>query len=48
MRRLLLGLIRRTRRHIYVGASNYSESGFEQSGPLLNLINRLLVARARA
>lgn len=42
MRRLLLGLIRRTRRQVYLGASDYSESGFEQSGPLLALVNRLL------
>ncbi len=43
MRRLLLGLIRRTRQRIYLGISDYSESGFEQRGPLLALINRLLV-----
>lgn len=42
MRRLLLGLIRRARRQIYLGMSDYSESGFEQRGPLLTLINRLL------
>lgn len=42
MRRLLLGLIRRTRRRVYLGLSDYSESGFEQRGPLLNVINRLL------
>lgn len=42
MHRLLLGLIRRTRRRLYVGISDYSESGFEQRGPLLALINRLL------
>jgi hypothetical protein len=42
MHRLLLGLIRRTRRRIYLGISDYSESGFEQRGPLLGLINRLL------
>ncbi|MEZ4734716.1 MAG: AAA family ATPase [Caldilineaceae bacterium] len=42
MHRLLLGLIRRTRRRIYLGISDYSESGFEQRGPLLALINRLL------
>ncbi len=42
MRRLLLGLVRRTGERIYVGMSSYSESGFEQQGPLLNLINRLL------
>jgi len=46
MRRLLLGLIRRTRQRIYLGMSDYSESGFEQRGPLLALINRLL-AQAR-
>jgi hypothetical protein len=43
MRRLLLGLVRRTRRRIYLGMSDYSESGFEQRGPLLSLANRLLI-----
>ncbi|GIV77463.1 MAG: hypothetical protein KatS3mg050_1857 [Litorilinea sp.] len=43
LRRLLLGLIRRTRRQIYLSPSDYSESGFEQRGPLLNLVNRLLL-----
>jgi len=42
MRRLLLGLIRRTRDRIYLAVSDYSESGFEQRGPLLSLVNRLL------
>jgi hypothetical protein len=42
MRRLLLGLVRRSRQRIYLAMSDYSESGFEQRGPLLNLINRLL------
>lgn len=42
MHRLLLGLIRRTRRSIYLGISDYSESGFEQRGALLMLVNRLL------
>ena len=42
MHRLLLGLLRRTRQRVYVGMSDYSESGFEQRGPLLMLINRLL------
>ena len=46
MHRLLLGLIRRTRRRIYLGISDYSESGFEQRGPLLGLINRLLAEGA--
>jgi hypothetical protein len=42
LRRLLLGLVRRTRRQIYLAASDYSESGFEQRGPLLTVVNRLL------
>lgn len=42
MRRLLLGLVRRTRRRIYLSASDYSESGYEQRGPLLGIVNRLL------
>jgi hypothetical protein len=42
LHRLLVGLIRRTRQRIYLGISDYSESGFEQHGPLLALINRLL------
>ncbi len=47
MHHLLLGLIRRTRQRIYLGISDYSESGFEQRGPLLALINRLLVHERR-
>jgi len=42
MRRVLVGLIRRTRKQIFLGMSDYSESGFEQRGPLLLLINRML------
>lgn len=42
LHRLLLGLIRRTRRQIFLGASDYNESGFEQRGPLLTIVNRLL------
>ena len=42
MRRLLLGLVRRTRNRVYLGMSDYSESGFEQRGPLMALVNRLL------
>jgi hypothetical protein len=45
LQRLLLGLIRRTRRAIYVGVSDYSESGYEQRGPLLVVVNRLLAER---
>jgi hypothetical protein len=43
LRRLLLGLIRRTRREIYLGISDYGESGFEQQGALLRLVNQILV-----
>ena len=42
MRRLALGLLRRTRQQVYLAMSNYSESGYEQRGPLLTLINRIL------
>ena len=42
LRRLLLGLVRRTRRQVYLGASDYSEGGYEQRGALLNIVNRLL------
>lgn len=42
LRRLLLGLIRRTRGRIYLAASDYSESGFEQRCPMLTIVNRLL------
>ncbi len=48
LRRLLLGLIRRTRRSIYLGVSDFSESGYEQRGALLTLINRLLLQREPA
>ena len=43
LHRLLLGLLRRTRQKVYLGISDYSESGYEQRGPLLMLINRLLL-----
>ncbi len=39
--RLLAGLLRRARRRIFLGRSDYGESGMEQSGPLLNLLNRV-------
>ncbi|MBP8292627.1 MAG: AAA family ATPase [Caldilineaceae bacterium] len=42
LRRLLLGLIRRTRRDLYLGISDFSESGYEQRGPLLMLVNQVL------
>lgn len=42
LRRLLIGLLRRTRRKIYLGLSDYGENGQEQRGPLLALLNRIL------
>ncbi len=48
LRRLLLGLIRRTKRTIYLAVSDFSESGYEQRGALLTLINRLLVRQRAA
>jgi len=44
LRRLLLGLLRRTRRQLYLATSDFSESGFEQQGPLLTIANQLLAA----
>jgi hypothetical protein len=41
MRRQVVGLLRRTRRGVVIGISEYSESGFEQRGPLLSVLNRL-------
>lgn len=46
LRRLLLGLVRRAEKEIYLGLSDYGESGFEQRGPLLTAINRILLQSA--
>jgi hypothetical protein len=40
--RLTLGLIRRCRRKIYLGLSELGERGYEQQGPLLQAIQRIL------
>jgi hypothetical protein len=40
--RLTLGLIRRCRRKIYLGLSELGEQGYEQQGPLLQAIQRIL------
>ena len=40
--RLVLGLVRRCRRGIYLGVSNLGEQGYEQSGPLLQAIQSAL------
>ena len=40
--RLILGLVRRCRQSIYLGLSDLSEQGYEQRGPLLHALSRLL------
>ncbi len=47
MRRLVLGLVRRARDRIYLAMSDYGENGTEQRGPLLTLLNRVLVQADR-
>ena len=47
VRRLLLGLIRRTRTRIILALSDFGESGFEQRGPLLSVINSVLAQEPR-
>lgn len=42
MFRLALGLIRRCRRKVYLGISELGEQGYEQQGPLLQAIQRVL------
>ena len=42
LHRLTLGLIRRCRRQIYLGLSELGEQGYEQKGPLLQAIQRVL------
>lgn len=39
---LTLGLIRRCRKKIYLGFSEYGEAGYEQRGPLLMAVQRML------
>jgi hypothetical protein len=42
MQRLVSGLLRRCRSHVYLGLSELGEQGFEQRGPLLRALNRVL------
>jgi hypothetical protein len=42
LHRLVLGLIRRCRRRVYLGLSRLDEQGYEQQGPLLQAIDRVL------
>ena len=40
--RLTLGLIRRCRRRVFLGMSDLDEQGYEQQGPLLQVVQRML------
>ena len=40
--RLVLGLVRRCRRRVYLGISRLGEQGYEQKGPLLVAVQRML------
>ncbi len=42
LRRLVIGLLRRCRFGLYLGLSELNEQGFEQRGPLLSALQRLL------
>jgi len=41
---LVLGLINRCRRKVYLGLSEYNEQGYEQRGPLLQAFHRILMS----
>jgi hypothetical protein len=40
--KLILGLLRRCRKCVYLGISDLGEQGYEQRGPLLQLVQRVL------
>ena len=40
--RLILGLVRRCRKSIYLGIADLGEQGYEQRGPLLQAVQRVL------
>jgi len=42
LRRLVNGLLHRCKEHLYLGISNFNESGFEQQGNLLKALQRVL------
>lgn len=42
LRRLMLGLVRRCRKHIYVAVSDLGEQGYEQRGPLLRIFQQIM------
>jgi hypothetical protein len=48
LRKLILGLVRRCRKHVYLGFADLGEQGFEQRGPLLKIFNHILQAYGNA
>lgn len=48
LRKLVLGLARRCRKHVYLGFADLGEQGFEQRGPLLKIFNHILQAYGNA
>lgn len=44
---LMTGLIRRCRKQVYLGISNFGEQGYEQRGPLLRFFQQVLAAEAQ-
>ena len=46
--RLLIGLIRRCRKGVYLGLSELGENGYENQGELLQVFNRMLRRQAAA
>jgi len=41
LHRVVVGLLRRCRKHVYLGISRLNEQGFEETGPLLLAFNRV-------
>lgn len=46
LHRLILGLTRRCRRRVFLGISDLGEQGYEQRGPLLQVVQRMLRQRS--
>ena len=45
--KLILGLLRRCRQRVYLGISDLGAQGYEQRGPLLQAVQRVLRQAAR-
>lgn len=46
LRTLTVGLLRRCRKRVYLGLSDLGESGYEQQGPLLKIMHRIMLEHA--